>query len=107
MHNKEGTEAQHLLPFSFQKQVVKTNSVSLPAFGSTLNASSDIDQQIAQFIENYINLPSTIEWEDMKIICEVYKRPGNCPSVGVPSVPESLTTRDYKLKLLFLFVIAK
>lgn len=27
----------------------------------------------------------------MVIICDVYKRPGNCPSIGVPSIPDTLT----------------
>lgn len=26
----------------------------------------------------------------MKVICDVYKRPKNCPSIGVPKVPDAL-----------------
>lgn len=61
------------------------------AFKVDPNSGTDIDPQLAQFIENCINLPSAIEWEDMKVIRDVYKRPANCPSIGVPSIPDSLT----------------
>lgn len=60
------------------------------AFAVDPNAGADIDNDVAQFIEDCLNLPAAIEWEDMKIIREVYKRPKNCPSIGVPIVPESL-----------------
>lgn len=61
------------------------------AFKVDPNAGTNIDSQIAQFIENCINLPSAIEWDDMKVIREIYKRPGNCPSIGVPGIPDTLS----------------
>lgn len=61
------------------------------AFKVDPNSGNDIDPQVAQFIENCINLPSALDWEDMKIIRDIYKRPGNCPSVGVPSIPDAFS----------------
>lgn len=60
------------------------------AFAVDPNAGADIDLDIAQFMENCINLPNAIDWEDMKIIREIYKRPKNCPSLGVPKIPDTL-----------------
>lgn len=57
------------------------NTLNL-AFTVDPNAGSEIDADIAQFVENCLNLPSAIDWEDMKEICDVSKRPKNCPSVG-------------------------
>lgn len=60
------------------------------AFKVDPNAGDDIDPDIAQFVENCLKLPAALEWEDMKIIRDVYKRPKNCPSIGVPKIPDSL-----------------
>lgn len=60
------------------------------AFTIDPNAGSDIDGDIAQFIENCLTLPNALEWEDMKVIREIYKRPKNCPHIGVPKIPDSL-----------------
>lgn len=60
------------------------------AFAVDPNAGAEIDSDIAQFIENCINLPNALDWEDMKIIREIYKRPKNCPSLGVPKIPDTL-----------------
>lgn len=60
------------------------------AFTVDPNSGSEIDDDIARFIENCLNLPNALDWEDMKIIREVYKRPKNCPSIGVPKVPDTL-----------------
>lgn len=60
------------------------------AFSVDPNAGEEIDKDIAQFIENCLNLPNALDWEDMKIIREIYKRPKNCPSLGVPKIPDTL-----------------
>lgn len=41
-------------------------------------------------MENCLNPSAALEWEDMKIIWEVYKRSRNFPSIGVPKIPDSL-----------------
>lgn len=57
------------------------------------NAGSEMDGYIAQFIENCLKIPVAIEWEDMKVMREVYKHPKNSqyPNTGAPMVPDSLS----------------
>lgn len=56
-------------------------SVLILTFKVDPNAGGEVDPQIAQFVENCLNLHSALEWEDMKIIREVHKCLGNCPSI--------------------------
>lgn len=60
------------------------------AFQVDPNMGPAVEASIAELIENCLNVPAATSRIEMQAMRDVYKRPSNCPSIGVPVVEKSI-----------------
>lgn len=60
------------------------------ALATDTSIGEELDPDIAELIENCLNLPNATPWDEMQAIRDVYKCPSNCPSLVVPLVNKSM-----------------